>query len=539
VTLCLAYPVLVHQGPDGWDVSLGGRAASPGGTVTRLDAALYEVRVVLPAGWEVAATGREVGRASGPGDQETHRFSAPGARGFALVASPSFRRRSRQVGPLRVSTLTLDGPRAGGSGSPPARSRATPRERAADRLLHDAAQAVTVLATLVGGPDRLPVSELEIVEAPLGPGLAGVSFPGVVLLSTALLAAESPGMDSDPLVRGALTSPAARDLAAFLVAHEAAHQLWGGATASDRVRHPWLDEALASGTALLALERTRGRQHAARARALGVLLAYHGGRMAGGRDLPLDTPRDGFASPAERTLTLYGKGPLFLEALGRRAGPGAREAALRDLYDRFAFLDAPAMVPRDIVDAYVRAARGDDLRLRNLARRWLRERHGAEDIGPPALSTVVALVAPGLAEDPLVRAWLAGPAGEQLDALLRALGWGPRAQGRARRGGAVVDVEVHLDPVMLIRAVAHAAAGDDGRARALLGLVEALGALDAEDAESSRARAALVKAARALAGDDAEARLWIDGADLLWRLLDSPDAPDHPGGTSPKPTKRP
>jgi aminopeptidase N len=162
-----------------------------------------------------------------------------------------------------------------------------------------------------------PYPTLTVVSLPLE--VFGCEFSGIVLVSSRLAgpAAEVGGIP--PLV-----------LAEATTAHEVAHQWFFGLVGSDQVLEPWLDESLAQYATLL-FYRDRDGEPGAR----GYRQSFEGRWERVGRaDIPIGKPVAAYTEK-EYAAIVYGRAPLFLEALADRMGRPAFDRLLRAWCARF------------------------------------------------------------------------------------------------------------------------------------------------------------------------------------------------------------
>jgi hypothetical protein len=231
-----------------------------------------------------------------------------------------------------------------------------------------------------------PYRDLDVVEASLVGGAGGVEFSGLVTVASMLYRP----IDGD---LGMLTSllgsggPSASDLVGslleFTTAHEVAHQYWHGLVGSDSRDHPFVDESLAQYSAMLYFEDRYGAERAEREGNMQVRMNYQTMRMLGHDDGAVDRRVDDFGTPVEYAGLVYGKGPYLYPELRRLVGDAVFFRSLREYVRRYRFQVAPE---RGFVDML--AASSDRRRVRALARRWLEQAHGDEDLGQADLVTM-------------------------------------------------------------------------------------------------------------------------------------------------------
>lgn len=268
------------------------------GDLHQAKAAHFWIRLALPEGMEAAISGVEV--ASREGEREA---VAPFARNVALVVGPMERRTMEAKG-LRVNGFFLKAD-----------------EGNFEQGMEDALDALERFGEAFG---PYPFPELDVVEAPLGGGAAGVEASGLILIGEDLYEMGDMGalLGSD------------LDVPGFVIAHEAAHQWWYGMVGNDAHREPWLDEALTNWSAVWWMEQKHGRAAAEAAWDALVLLPYRLRLMEG--DLPLDLPAERY-SELDYVAIVYGKGAWMYEVLRREMGEERFFDFLRRYADRHRF----------------------------------------------------------------------------------------------------------------------------------------------------------------------------------------------------------
>ena len=117
-----------------------------------------------------------------------------------------------------------------------------------EQLTNDIGSALEFLVTRLGPP---PLKTLTV--SPI-PGTFGQGFPGLIYIST--LAYLNPADRPMPLQ----TEANRLFFSELLHDHETAHQWWGNLVTSASYQDDWLMEALANYSALIALEKRKGRK---------------------------------------------------------------------------------------------------------------------------------------------------------------------------------------------------------------------------------------------------------------------------------------
>jgi hypothetical protein len=285
--LALAHinPMVAVYDDRGWDTAI----APLEGDVVYADASYYLVQVIAPAELTVVTSGVTLDQQQ-IDDLQTLTIAAGPARDFYLVASPSYEVVSRQVGETTVNSYA------------PARLQAGAQEAA------DIAAAALEIFGQRFGP--YPYTELDLAST--ATSALGVEYPGII----------------------ALTDRAyGRVFGRYLestVAHEVAHQWFYNVVGNDQVGEPWLDEALAQYATLLYFQDQHGAAGAQgfRDSLLGRWEHSEGHMIPIG--LPVAAYSEGGEYPGTYGSIVYGRGPLFFEALRDEMGQETFDAFLLD-----------------------------------------------------------------------------------------------------------------------------------------------------------------------------------------------------------------
>ncbi len=468
VSMALWHPVLVALTEEGWDLEAPGKV----GDISHFPVANYAVEVKgLEANTQVATTGVRL---------EGHRYVAAAVREFTLQLSKRYESMEARVGDVRVRSWFRDESAVVG-----------------ERALRYARRALKIFERLYG---PYPYPELELAEAPLRGGAAGVEFPGLVTLGHVFY------RDKGPL--DFANHPYTKDTFEFVVAHEVAHQWWAAVVGSNSKRHPFVDEALANHAAIRYFEEAHGAQAAERQRDLQLRLAWQLARMSGAKDRPVDLRTKDFDSMMEYAATVYAKGGLFFDALRAQIGPAAFDAGLRSYYSKQAFEVAE---PSQLLEALTRDAK-DPAGARALADRWLKQRHGDEDIGQVDFGAMLALLLDerSLAQLGIDPRLLKSPGVKALGDLVRDV-----VEGRP----------IQADAGAILQLASELLAGEDEALGKALRLFQEKIAAQGGRLDLKTAPRALLDVGREVAGEDREARLMLDAAELLLRYAEEDHAP--------------
>ena len=297
LTLASFYPILAAYTPgSGWDRTPVG----PIGDAVTSDIANYDVTVTVPAGVVVVGSGERTGvTQSSAGVQ--YQFVGQLMRDFMLVAGDNFATRTEDAGNTRLTTYFRPND-----------------HRAAATALEDGTRAIAIYNKLFGA---CAYPKVDIVEVPLARA-AGVEYPGLILVAASYCA--------DPSTR----------FFSIIISHELAHQWWYAAVGNDVTAEPWLDEALATYSSVIYLEKTAGPR-TSRAVLAEFREQYQRAR-ATHPNLAVASPTYRFPNDATYSAIVYSGGACFLNAVRVAIGDSAFFAALSEYYRLFKFRRATA-----------------------------------------------------------------------------------------------------------------------------------------------------------------------------------------------------
>lgn len=338
-----------------------------GGGVVLSDVADYEVTVKTDNDLVVAASGisvesKPIARGAAEHARREHVYRGEKLRGFALALGEGLKTVEKRVGGVRVISYFREGD-----------------ERLGQHMLEVAVRATEVYAASFG---EYPYPTLSVIELPLPAGYSGADFPGMVVLAQAYYidfdappAARLPGIvrEQADLIKAALE---------FTLAHGAAHQWWGGAVGSDPQRTPYLDEALANYSAAYYYEAAYGREAGEQAIEQQLRAPYQAYRLLGGADMEVDKSAKEFRSALQYAAIVQAKSALLLAALRQELGDEHFFAALRYYYQTHRFEIAS---PEHLRSTFLAGAT-DQNTVKTLFQRWIKEKHGDEDIGVSELA---------------------------------------------------------------------------------------------------------------------------------------------------------
>ncbi|RME44161.1 MAG: M1 family peptidase, partial [Caldilineae bacterium] len=275
------YPLIAVFDDEGWNAEI----PPTYGDVVYADSSFYRVRVAAPAEVVLVASGVEA-ESRREGGTQTVTYAAGPVRDFYLAASPRYTRHSQTVGQTTLHSYAPDSVAA-----------------SAEQALDYAADALRTFDARFGD---YPFTELDLIATPTLAG--GIEYPGVVVVALALYER-----------RG--------DFFETATAHEVAHQWFYSVVGNDQVDDPWLDESLVQYATWLYYRDVHGATGDAGFRR--VLEGYW--NRAQHADTPIGLPVAAYTEE-EYGAIVYGRGPLFFDALAQTIGQEAMDALLRDYY---------------------------------------------------------------------------------------------------------------------------------------------------------------------------------------------------------------
>jgi hypothetical protein len=284
------YPAIPVYDAQGWHAGI----VPPNADTTFQDASFYLVRVTAPATLTVVAAGREVERLD-RGDYQTVTFAVGPSRDFYMAASARFERLSKTIGETTVNSYAF-------------KESAEGSQLALDVM----ATALTEYGKRFGD---YPYTEFDLVSTPMQ-GATGIEYPGIVGINLIMY-------DLSGNINGTPNSV----MMETTVSHEAGHQWFYNVVGNDQINEPWVDESLTQYvTGLYYLDRYGAE----------AMAEYRGSWLARwkrvGRELiPIGMPAEDYQG-LEYGAIVYGRGPLFIEALAQKLKEPQFDAFLRDYY---------------------------------------------------------------------------------------------------------------------------------------------------------------------------------------------------------------
>lgn len=292
LALAQFYPMIAVYDDEGWNVEI----APPDGDVVYADSGYYLTRISAPDNQVIATSGVTLDESRQDGQQVITVAAGP-AREFYLAASDAYQVVSQQVGETTINSYA------------PRRLR-----RGANEVLDIAAAAMRSYEDHIG---PYPYTEMDLVST--ATSALGVEYPGIVALTSRAYNGEY------------------QQYLESTVAHEVGHQWFYNVVGDDQLDEPWLDEALTQYITLLYFQDQYGQE------------GYDGFRASfesrwtrtDSEKIPVGLPVAAYSADGEYPNTygaiVYGRGPLFFEALAQEMGAETFAAFLRDYYQTFAW----------------------------------------------------------------------------------------------------------------------------------------------------------------------------------------------------------
>jgi len=181
------------------------------GTEFYSDYGVYDVRMTVPRGYVVGASGREVSVTGGPNGTAVHRYHGEDIHDFAWVTSPDFLVRTRTFTHPTLPRVEM-------------RLLLRPNHAGQEDRHFDAAAATLKYYGEWFGP--YPYGNVTIVDPAFQSGSGGMEYPTLFTAGTRWLA---PRRDID---------------VEEVTIHEAGHQWWYGLVGSNEFENAWMDEGI-------------------------------------------------------------------------------------------------------------------------------------------------------------------------------------------------------------------------------------------------------------------------------------------------------
>lgn len=284
------YPAIPVYDEQGWHAG----QVPPNADTTFQDASFYVVRVTAPADLTLVASGKEVDRTQ-QSDRQSVTFAAGPARDFYLAASDRFEVASKTIGETTINSYAFKDHAEGSQAA-----------------LETAGNAIESFSARLGA---YPYTEFDVVSTPMQ-GALGIEYPGITGINLAVY---------DP--KATISGLSAPVILESTVAHEVGHQWFYNAVGNDQHNEPWLDEAVDQYVTGLYFLDQYGQAGQTSYRDSWLSRWERVKREA----IPIGQPASSYQGK-EYSAIIYGRGPLFIEALAQKLGQATFDQFLRDYY---------------------------------------------------------------------------------------------------------------------------------------------------------------------------------------------------------------
>jgi hypothetical protein len=278
----------------------------------------YDVRLTVPNGWIVGATG--IARDTSPGNDgtTTHHYVQEDVHDFAWTTSPDYVERTDTFTHPTLPAVTM-------------RLLLQPEHRSQERRHFDATRAALKYYGEWFGP--YPYGHITVIDPAWQSGAGGMEYPTLFTAGTNWIAPRD------------VTDPEG------VTIHEAGHQFWYGMVANNEFEHAWLDEGLNTFSTSRVLAQVFDPNY--------TVKRYFGGFVPWVfRDLPLsrDTESRSLALyraaaarmdtqstptwqywPGTHSVTTYHKTVLWLHTLERMLGWDTLQRILSTFFSQWSF----------------------------------------------------------------------------------------------------------------------------------------------------------------------------------------------------------
>ena len=171
----------------------------------------YDVRMTVPRGWMLGATGTEQARSDNPDGTTTHHYAQDDVHDFAWTTSPSYVEHRRTFNHASLPSVEM-------------RLLMQPEHAGQEDRHFDATAAALRYYGEWYGP--YPYGHVTIVDPAYQSEAGGMEYPTLFTAGTNWLA------------------PRESNTPESVTVHEAGHQFWYGLVGNNEVEHAWMDEGL-------------------------------------------------------------------------------------------------------------------------------------------------------------------------------------------------------------------------------------------------------------------------------------------------------
>ena len=285
LSLAQAYPTILVFNAQGWNNQTPNLEGDP----LFSDTSFYLVSIDAPVDLTLVSSGVEVKRQRKAGRQQVLYADGP-ARDFYLAASTSFKKHSEKVGETTFNSYAPSS-----------------MDQAALSALKTAEAAIADFSIRYA---VYPYTEFNIV--PIVTSAGGVEFPGLTAVAENVY-------DQNDYLKA-------------VVAHEVAHQWFYNMVGNETQQQPWLDESMAQFATCQYYLDTYGTQ--AEHSCLDSMLGRWD--LLNDQKIPIGQAVSAYTSD-EYGAIVYGRGPLFFQALRQQIGQATFDSLMHDYVTSYAW----------------------------------------------------------------------------------------------------------------------------------------------------------------------------------------------------------
>jgi len=306
------YPSIPVYDEDGWHAG----PLPVNADTTFNDVSFYLVRVTAPEELVIVSSGVEVARDTSKNHQVVTIACGP-ARDFYIAASSKFIKTSKTINETVVNSYAF-----------------ADYQEGSDRALNTSAEALKDFSQRYG---EYPYTEFDVVSTPMQ-GATGIEYPGIVGINKWVY---------DP-VQTVGGTPALIVLETT-VAHEVGHQWFYNLVGNDQAGEPWVDESLTQYVTSMYYLDEYGQQSMQEYRQSWTSRWDRVDRA----EYPIGLPAVQYQG-AQYSAIVYGRGPIFLQALAEKMGQETFDQFLLDYAKTFAWKISNTVSLKSLAETHCR-----------------------------------------------------------------------------------------------------------------------------------------------------------------------------------------
>ena len=334
------------------------------GDIGAFPTAVICATVETPTGFTIVSGAPDGDRNAVGASATVSHLSGVGLRDMALVIAADVQTVSQEVGDVIVRVV--------GDAEAPL-----------DEVLTETVDSLVALNEAFG---PYPWTELDVVATPLGAGVGGMEWPGMVWIEEGIFNDDPLGMggmvdmmeglDFEGLGVDDLGLEAVDSVREWTVAHEVGHKWWHAVLGNDSIESPAVDEPLAQLAACVVMQARHPEtwQDICEAQTVD---SYRQSRQLGVEDAPAAQPSDAFESSLQYAAVVYGKAPGFYLEVGELIGWQQLNDGLAQLIQEHPF----ELVGTEVVRQQLVESAGDQgPAVDDAWERWFLQANGDQDL---------------------------------------------------------------------------------------------------------------------------------------------------------------